>query len=311
MMQTKHLMQFAAVASAGNISEAAKRLNIAQPALSQSILTFEESLGIKLFNRHRRGVELTEAGEELLTWAISILDQIETAKETIRQIDESPSGKVTAAFPASVAHAIVEPLCRQVLEKHPRIFLHIEEGLTGNIGRWLFSGRVDIMIDFDVGLSGDLRSEPLISEDLYLIGANLGSNEDIPFADLVDYPLLLPGPEHAMSKAIARFEREQGILLTRVAMEMAVHPMLRNVIAGNCYSISPWSLIHDRVASGTLFARRVVNPTLSREASIVTHRSRPETPAVKLIREAIRKTVIQSHTEDVWRGRLLLEDIDG
>ena len=81
-MNTRLLVQFMAVANAGTITEASRQLNIAQPALSHAIATLEKDLGIRLFHRHRRGVELTDAGTILFERARPILDSLDAADQS-------------------------------------------------------------------------------------------------------------------------------------------------------------------------------------------------------------------------------------
>ena len=149
-MNTKQLLQFTSVAHAGSITEAAQRLHIAQPALSHAISNLEEDLGVHLFERHRRGVTLTDAGAVLLDHAQTILRQIEYAREAVLGREETPSGPVGIALPASAAHAICRLMCEAVLERLPQVKLAFDEGLTGNLTRFLRSGRIDMMVDFDV-----------------------------------------------------------------------------------------------------------------------------------------------------------------
>lgn len=305
-MNTRQLIQFAAVASAGAISEGAKRLNMAQPALSHAIATLEADLGVTLFERRRRGVELTEAGRVLQEHARSILQQLEVARESVRDVGARPRGKVSVALPASVAHVLVKPFGARMLREYPSIEITFEEGLTGTLIRWLRSGRTDFMVDFDVEDGGDLACAPLIEEDLYLFGVGLGTDEDIRFCDLPQYPLFLPGPEHAMSRALTRYEHKGDITLARAPLRAAVHPMLALVRAGLGYSISPWSLIGDKIGDG-LQARRIVEPHLRRRASLVFSRTRTLTTAARIVRDVLCDAVRRVHAEGLWRGALLVD----
>ena len=309
-MQTKQLIQFVAVAKAGNISEAAKQLSIAQPALSQSIIAFEENLQVSLFTRHRRGVELTDAGEILLERAVSILQQLDNTREMLREIDGNPSGDVSIGFPASVANVLVEPICNFILANYPGIRLQIEEGLTGNLGRVFRAGNMDLMVDFDVDRHSEFRMHLLIEEELFFVGANLNNQRNIKFSELNEYELTLPTRQHAMGKAITRYENECGIELRRVPLLVGVHPLVTLLRSGSCYSILPWSMIHGLVDKKELRARKVVEPKLVRRAFLIRPRGRTDTTAVKIVRQAIFDAVKCAHRDGKWRGRLLLDTDD-
>src|SRR5918995_7408678 len=93
-MDLKKLGQFLAIIEAGSLSGAAKRLNIAQPALSHAVQALEDELGVTLFERHARGVVLTEFGVLLAERATAILREVDSAKLLIRQRIANPSGDV-------------------------------------------------------------------------------------------------------------------------------------------------------------------------------------------------------------------------
>ena len=305
-MNTKQLLQFTAVAHAGSITEASKRLHIAQPALSHAIGALEDDLGVKLFARHRRGVSLTDSGAVLLDHAQTILRQMEYAREAVLESEETPSGPVSIALPASVAHATSRIICETVLTEFPQISLSIDEGLTGNLNRFLRSGRIDMMLDFDVEKANEFIAEPLIKETLFLTGSNFEEEGDIRMEDVRSFPLFLPSSAHAMGKAIARYEKSNRLRFQRMPIDIGVHPMLALVDANLGYSISPWSLIYDRVESGHLTARRIVDPQMTRTAYLVSLKARMQTSAHEAVASIVRRAVREVHERGMWRGELLM-----
>ncbi len=102
---------FAAVAEAKHFTRAAEQLGIAQPPLSQQIKKLEEELGVNLFKRLSRGVELTPAGELFYQDTTSILQQVERAKDRVRQRARGEHLELRLGFAASTASSSV------VLEK--------------------------------------------------------------------------------------------------------------------------------------------------------------------------------------------------
>ena len=119
---------------------------------------------------------------------------------------------------------------------------------------------MDLMIDFDTDDTGEFSYEALVKEDLFLFGHGLSADKTISFSALTDYKLILPDREHAMGKTLAGYELETGTELTRLPTTLAVYPMLSLVTSGIGHSISPWSLIHDRI-DGEITPPRILNPT--------------------------------------------------
>lgn len=97
---------FVAVAEEGNIGRAARRLHISQPPLSRQIRSLEDELGISLFRRTTRGVQLLPAGERLLPRARHILEAVANVRQLAREPDElcaTATAHETAASPPPTA----------------------------------------------------------------------------------------------------------------------------------------------------------------------------------------------------------------
>jgi DNA-binding transcriptional LysR family regulator len=84
-IELRHLRYFVAVAQEAHITRAAERLGMQQPPLSQQIKALEHQIGVQLFRRKARGVELTEAGRSLLADALSVLTRLDDAVEAARR----------------------------------------------------------------------------------------------------------------------------------------------------------------------------------------------------------------------------------
>ncbi|HEY1486140.1 MAG TPA: LysR family transcriptional regulator, partial [Micromonosporaceae bacterium] len=109
-MDIRRLRYFVAVAEERSISRAARRLHLAQPPLSVQLHGLERELGVTLFTRHRRGVDLTEAGVELAHHARRLLDDIDTVTDAVRSVGQGASGRLTLAFVPALAVTLLPDL---------------------------------------------------------------------------------------------------------------------------------------------------------------------------------------------------------
>ncbi|MCT6777696.1 LysR family transcriptional regulator [Streptomyces sp. CS7] len=122
-MELRHLNAFLAVAEELHFGRAAKRLQMAQPPLSQQIRQLEKELGVQLFHRNTRSVRLTSAGETFLGPARTVLDDLDTAVRAARSAGIGEYGRVTIGFAGASSHETLPRLTRAVRAAHPGLEL--------------------------------------------------------------------------------------------------------------------------------------------------------------------------------------------
>ncbi|MEE3118839.1 MAG: LysR family transcriptional regulator, partial [Pseudomonadota bacterium] len=101
-MELRHLRYFVAVAEAGNLTRAAEKLFIAQPPLTRAIKQLEEEVGVELFIRKPRGLELTTGGEYFLEQAKQVLDKVNATVDDTRRIARHRKTLFSIGFVPSV-----------------------------------------------------------------------------------------------------------------------------------------------------------------------------------------------------------------
>ena len=143
-MELRHLKYFVAVAEELHFGRAAKKLNIAQPPLSQQIMHLEEELGIKLFDRSRRKIQMTAAGSHFLNEARQVLSHVEQAAETARRIHGGKAGRLVVGFVGSVIHTFLPEGLRLFRERFPEVELELHEMNTSEQIKSLHAKRMDV-----------------------------------------------------------------------------------------------------------------------------------------------------------------------
>ncbi|MCU0569630.1 MAG: LysR family transcriptional regulator [Oculatellaceae cyanobacterium Prado106] len=144
MIELRHLRYFIAVAEELHFGRAAERLHMAQPPLSQQIRHLEEQVGFQLFQRTKRKVELTEAGQIFLTESYKILRQLEQAIQTGRQVSRGEAGQLVVGFVSSAAYNVLPEILRAFRAHLPQVKLELHELTTDQQVRWLQENRIDI-----------------------------------------------------------------------------------------------------------------------------------------------------------------------
>lgn len=162
------LRYFVIVAEEGHLTKAAQRIGIQQPPLSQQIRALEKELGVTLFRRMPRGMELTESGHALLTDARLILDQVNTTIEGVRRISLGESGRLAVGFTESAAlHPFIPAVIRAFRQKSPGVIMAVEESNTNELVEDLRHNRLDVaFIRSPIGSAVGLKMETMLVEEM-------------------------------------------------------------------------------------------------------------------------------------------------
>lgn len=143
-MELRHLKYFVAVAEELHFGRAAKRLHIAQPPLSQQIMNLEDELGVKLFDRTRRTIQMTDAGIYFLKEVQQLLLHVEQAAESARRIYRGQAGRLVVGFVGSVIHTFLPEGLRLFRDRFPDVELVLQELNTAEQIKSLHARRIDV-----------------------------------------------------------------------------------------------------------------------------------------------------------------------
>lgn len=145
-MTLTELRYVVAVAEARHFGQAAERCFVSQPSLSASVKNLEEELGVKLFERGKRGVFLTEAGEQIVAQARRALEEAERVKTVARQGRDPLKGVLRLGIIHTIAPYLLPELVRALRRITPDMPLDVEENTTANLDRMLKAGELDAVI---------------------------------------------------------------------------------------------------------------------------------------------------------------------
>jgi len=143
-LELRHLRYFVTVAEELHFGRAARRLGIAQPPLSQQIQRLEQVLGVRLFERTSRRVQLTDGGTTLLAEARRVLAAATEAMEATRRAGRGELGELRVAFAATVMFLALPEVIREFRGRYPGVHLDLREMPTGPQLAALKAGEIDI-----------------------------------------------------------------------------------------------------------------------------------------------------------------------
>jgi LysR family nitrogen assimilation transcriptional regulator len=307
-MDIKALRTFVTVAELGSFSAAARRLHVAQPALSRQVKELEAQLAVRLLTRSPHGVKVTEAGERLLLFALDLLRQFERAWDVVHAVDEPIAGDVSIGLPTSTGAVLAVPLLRRVKERFPRIRLHLIESLTGYLEEWVMAGRLDLAVLYNAEASSKLELTPLLIEELCLIvpAKHLpAARRSVPFTEVSRFPLILPALPHALRRVVEQAARSHGVQLD-VAYEVDSLPALKVLVqSGEACAILSAGAVGREIADGTLRALRIVRPALVRSVSLAASALLDMTSARAEVIRLIVALAEEMRRSGAWPGESL------
>jgi DNA-binding transcriptional LysR family regulator len=193
-MEFRHLRSFVAVAEELHFGRAAARVHIVQPALSRQIRALEDEIGIRLFERDRRRVALTQAGTAFLNEARSLLEHADRAVEAARRADRGELGTLRIAYvPAMVSTGLPE-IVRSFRQRYPGVDVRLQEMTPATQVEALLGERLDVGFVRGPIREPALATQTVLEEPLVAAlpsGHRLGSHKRLRIAALTDEPFVL------------------------------------------------------------------------------------------------------------------------
>jgi LysR family transcriptional regulator, benzoate and cis,cis-muconate-responsive activator of ben and cat genes len=146
VMELRHLRYFQAIAEDLSFSRAARRLHIAQPALSRSIKQLEAALGASVLERTRHRVRLTPAGAVLLRETALLLQSLEEAVRRVRRTAAGEEGELRLGYIGPPTQPFLGPLLHEYRSRYPRVSIHLEERTPERVWEMVAKGRLSAAI---------------------------------------------------------------------------------------------------------------------------------------------------------------------
>jgi DNA-binding transcriptional LysR family regulator len=283
------LRYFVAVAEELHFTRAAERLYIAQPALSEQIRRLERELGVELFRRTTRKVELTAAGEELLSRARRILEEADEAFAEASRAARGETGRLRVATGATAGVAHVPEMLRAFRRARPEVQLDLRQSDWEDYTGGLRDGSVDaafVWLPFEQeGLSfATLHVEPRVVA--LEAGHPLGAERDLRMDQLVDEPWPWVDTDPLALAFWTCADYRGGAAARRGPTIRSMEGMLEAVRAGLCVATVPHSQAEVSALPGIAF-REVVDLTPATLALV--WREADETPVVQALVEIARR----------------------
>lgn len=276
-VELRHLYQFVAVAETCHFGQAAKRLHLAQPALSQSIRQLETELGVTLLTRTTRQVSLTPAGEFFYRETVRNLENIERSTHGVRRIAEGRYGLVRIGFTGTAAFDQLPPIARAIKQRLPGLALEVHgDLLTPAQVEGLRSEQLDVAVLRPPVAGDDLAIRTITTESLLLavpVDHRYAAEAALEVADLAYEDFVMYADSHSVvNEAVLRSCRAAGFSPRREHEAPDTSVLLALVAAGLGVALVPES-VRALQLTGVVF--RDIAGASTIDLALAWHRDRP------------------------------------
>lgn len=194
-MDIRQLRYFVAIAEERQITAAAKKLQMAQPPLSQQLKNLEEEIGVPLVERNGKKLKLTETGEALYQHALKIIKQFEEAQQEIVFIGQGLKGNLNIGV-NTLSFSYLPHLLQDFQIKYPNVKQKIVQNDSRQLESLLKERIIELaIVRFPMKLD-EYSVLPLVTEPFVFVSAQeIGLTKTISFKEIANYPLILPSTE--------------------------------------------------------------------------------------------------------------------
>lgn len=256
-MDIRQLEYFMHVANTLNITHAAMRAHVSQPALSRQIKVLEQELGTKLFKRKVRGVVLTDTGQRLLDRTRVLLSNVGQIKSDIMAEANEPTGVVRLAASNSLSNILTSRVVARYRELYPSVSVHVTENTSMMVREAIASDAADVALLSDRESFATLTKIALLTEGLLLIGpreAGLDLSRAVSPTDLFDLDLILTPFPNGLRRIVDEILVRAG-KVANPKMQVDTNSLMTNLVRqGAGYAILPYSGVHELMVRGELSA---------------------------------------------------------
>ena len=293
-MELRQLRYFTVLAAELSFTRAAHKLHVSQPPLSYQIASFEADLGMRLFNRSSRSVELSEAGKVLLPHALAVLERLEEARAQLQRVAQGMEGRVKVGLAGSHFLGPFPQFIKLFRERRPGVEVVLHEMTPAVHVQALRDGRLDLSLARGALTDGQLAADLLWRDPLVAVvplGHRLARRARLLLAELKDEEFVFLRLDSS-AFALRLFDACVGSgFAPRIVQQVVEIPAVLNLVAaGLGVSLVPASLARLRQDAVAVCRLGPKLPAGGVSGDVyLLRRSGEQSPAVREFTEALRQ----------------------
>ncbi len=290
-MTLRHMIIFRAVCAAGyNSTRAAEALHMTQPAVSLAIKELEQYYGVRLFDRMGKRLQITEAGQNFLRYAIHISDLFEDMERGLRDWDAKGLLRVGASI--TIGSQLMPNYVRAFAEQYPETEVRVLVEQTDRLEKKLLANELDFALIEGVAHDPAIVSEAYMEDELCVVCPADGpwrEGQVMPLEAFTKQRLLLREPGSGTREVFDRAAERAGFSPSPAWEAMSTTALVNAVINGLGIAVLPRRMVLSARARGLVTTVRVAELDLKRSFFIIHHRDKFLTASAKAFMALCRR----------------------
>ena len=288
-MTIRHLKVFTAVADAGGMSAAAKRLHVSQPTVSQAIAELEKYYGVKLFERLSQKLYLTKEGELMLSFSRHILDSFEQMEEAMDQAVKRANLRIGCSV--TVGTCLINDILDQAGIRMPDLLFNVVVANSSDIERAILCNEVDIGIVEGILKSSELLVTPVCVDELVVVCGRshpLAKEKSVTLDMLAGQEYISRESGSAERNQLEKIFEEHGLQLVRTFCSTNTEAIKNAVIRGRGIAVLSSRMIEKERAAGDIVVLPIEGVKVTRNINLAVHKNKYLSKSIKMMQEIVQ-----------------------
>ncbi len=286
------------VVQRGSMAKAAAALTISQPAVSKAIADMEHTLGLRLLDRSRNGIEPTAYGRALVRRGLAIFDELKLGVEELAFLSDPTAGELRIGSTESIAAGLLPAVIERFSREYPRVHLDVAQAVMSTLHyRELRERSIDLLLGrIPTPFAEDDLQADVVYDDQVVVVAGRQSkwarSRRLKLTDLTGEPWILP-PADTLPGSLAReLFRAGGAEMPRAPITtLSIQLCCRLVASGRFVATLPTSILRFGGRDLSLKVLPIKLPVQPRPVGVVILKNRMLSPVAKLFIECVRRLV--------------------
>ena len=289
-----------AVVQWGTMASAAKHLAVSQPVVSKAIADLEHTLGVRLLDRSRQGIQPTPYGRALLSRGLAAFDELRQGVKEIEFLTDPTAGEVRVGGTPPMVEALLPVVIARLYRRHPRLTIYVTEALSGAA---LYQDLRERKADFIVGrivhptIEKDLSAEVLFDEPMFVVAGRQNRwvrRRRIELAELTNEPWIMPphnpfGDSTLVGALIVETFKSCGLDTPQAAVVSTSISMFHALLTtGPFIAMLPQTTLRFSALRKSMKILPVKLPVRPAPVGFVTLKNRTLNPAARLFIDCVR-----------------------